>query len=165
MKRLMMMGPVASGKTSLIQRMRGEQLRYRKTQAVEFDDAVIDTPGEYMENRQYLSALTVTACDADVIVFVQDAASGERWYSPGQASMFNARVIGVVAKIDLADRRQIESAADALLSAGVERVFEVSNTDGSGIEELLAYIAKLDGGPAGSGKEDENEIRCDTPAL
>ena len=53
MKRMMIIGPVAAGKTSLIQSLKGEKLHYRKTQAIEFDDRVIDTPGEYMENRDY----------------------------------------------------------------------------------------------------------------
>lgn len=144
MKRMMMMGPVASGKTSLIQRLRGEQIHYAKTQAIEFDGTTIDTPGEYIENRQYLYALTVTACDADVVVFVQDAVSDEMWYSPGQASMFNAKVIGVITKIDLATEEQIGFAKDALELSGVEQVFEVSNLEGTGIENFFDYIATLD---------------------
>lgn len=144
MQRVMMMGPVASGKTSLIQRLKGESIHYIKTQAIEFDGAAIDTPGEYIENRQYLYALTVTACDADIVVFTQDAASGEMWYSPGQSTMFNARVIGVVTKIDLATRQQIDAARDALALAGAEEIFEVSNVKGDGIETLLEYITGLD---------------------
>lgn len=144
MQKLMMMGPVGSGKTSLIQKLRGETIHYVKTQAIEFDGAAIDTPGEYIENRQYLYALTVTACDADIIVFTQDAVSGEMWYSPGQSSMFNARVIGVVTKIDLATGKQIDEARQALALAGAEEIFEVSNVDGDGIDALLTYIAGLD---------------------
>lgn len=144
MQKLMMMGPVGSGKTSLIQRLRGETVHYVKTQAIEFDGSSIDTPGEYIENRQYLYALTVTACDADIVVFTQDAASGEMWYSPGQSSMFNARVIGVVTKIDLATRKQIDEARQVLALAGAEEIFEVSNMEGDGIDALLAYLVGLD---------------------
>lgn len=144
MKRMMMMGPVASGKTTLIQRLKGQQIHDIKTQAVEFDGMTIDTPGEYMENREYLCALTVTACEADIVVFIQDAASSDMWYSPGQASMFNAKVIGVITKVDLASERQIDFARAALNEAGAEKIFEVSNVDGSGIEEFLDYIGTLD---------------------
>ena len=93
MKRMMIIGPVAAGKTSLIQSLKGEKLHYRKTQAIEFDDRVIDTPGEYMENRDYLCALTVTACDADVVIFVQDASSDALWYSPGQSLAWLRRLM------------------------------------------------------------------------
>ena len=152
MKRMMIIGPVAAGKTSLIQSLKGEKLHYRKTQAIEFDDRVIDTPGEYMENRDYLCALTVTACDADVVIFVQDASSDALWYSPGQACMFSAKVIGVVTKIDAASKAQIGLAKEALKIAGAESVIAVSNVDRRGIEELLTCL----------GKEETYEMCCDT---
>lgn len=66
------------------------------------------------------------------------------WYSPGQSSMFNARVIGVVTKIDLATRNQIDEARQVLVLAGVEEIFEVSNMEGDGIDALLAYLVGLD---------------------
>lgn len=139
------MGAVASGKTSLLQKLKGEQLHYIKTQAIEFDGAAIDTPGEYMENRQYLYALTVTACDADLVVFTQDATSSETWYSPGQSSMFPSEVIGVITKIDAASKQQIRIARDALETAGAEKIFEVSSAAGTGIKELLDYLTQPGG--------------------
>ena len=144
MKRIMMMGPFASGKTSLIQRLKGEQICYRKTQAVELDGNTIDTPGEYMENRQYQHALAVTACDADIIVFTQDPTVETLWYSPGQASMFSAAVIGVITKIDMAEPEQIAFAQQGLQLAGVEEVFAVSSMDGTGLDSLLNYLTTLE---------------------
>lgn len=144
MKRIMLIGPVGSGKTSLIQRIRGETLHYQKTQAVEFDGSAIDTPGEYIENRQYLYALTVTACDADVVILTQDAGSDAVWYSPGQSSIFSCRVIGVVTKTDIASVPQVKFAETVLTSAGAEKVFAVSCTKGTGIEELLACLAEIE---------------------
>lgn len=49
MKRLMLIGPSQCGKTSLTQVLRGETLRYQKTQAIVWTPAAIDTPGEYLE--------------------------------------------------------------------------------------------------------------------
>ena len=57
MKRLMLIGPSQCGKTSLTQVLRGETLRYQKTQAIVWTPAAIDTPGEYLENRCLYSAL------------------------------------------------------------------------------------------------------------
>ena len=55
MKRMMIIGPVAAGKTSLIQSLKGEKLHYRKTQAIEFDDRVIDTPRRiYGKSRLFM---------------------------------------------------------------------------------------------------------------
>jgi gamma-glutamylcysteine synthetase len=44
------MGRVAAGKTTLMQRLKGEQISYCKTQYVYYTDTIIDTPGEYTEN-------------------------------------------------------------------------------------------------------------------
>ncbi len=63
MKRLMLIGPSQCGKTSLTQVLRGETLRYQKTQAIVWTPAAIDTPGEYLENRCLYSALLTSACE------------------------------------------------------------------------------------------------------
>uniref|UniRef100_S0DFE7 Putative ethanolamine/propanediol utilisation protein n=1 Tax=termite gut metagenome TaxID=433724 RepID=S0DFE7_9ZZZZ len=104
------------------------------------EGTAIDTPGEYIENRKLMYALTVTSVEADIILFTQSAASDFTVYSPGQASMFPTPVLGVVTKIDVAGEEQIRWAAELLQLAGVEKVFLVSNTDGTGIQELLDYL-------------------------
>ena len=48
MKKLILMGRVAAGKTTLTQALKGEQLHYCKTQYIDYMDTIIDTPGEYM---------------------------------------------------------------------------------------------------------------------
>lgn len=149
MKKVMMIGPVGSGKTSLIQALKGMELQYVKTQAVEFDGGTIDTPGEYIENRQYLQALTVTAYDADIVIFTQDPTSNIDWYSPGQASMFNSRVIGVITKIDCVPQEQIDYSREILELAGAERVFAISNVNGSGVDKLREYLREQGVGTSG----------------
>lgn len=136
----MLMGPVSAGKTSLAQRLNGDNLRYIKTQSVELQGSAIDTPGEYIENRNLLRALTVTAADAECIVLVQDATASVSWYSPAQASMFACHVIGAVTKIDIASAEQIQWAEDVLRAAGAEAVFPISNTTLEGIEKLREYL-------------------------
>lgn len=140
MNKIMLMGPIQSGKTTLIQAIKGEAIHYVKTQAIEFDGMAIDTPGEYIENRQYLYALTVTATDADIVIFTQDPTADSTWYSPGQSSMFNAKVIGVITKCDIAENDKIMHSEQILRLAGVEKVFKVSSTTRQGIAELLEYI-------------------------
>ena len=46
MKRVMMMGRVSCGKTTLCQYLLGQELRYHKTQTVQILGDAIDTPGE-----------------------------------------------------------------------------------------------------------------------
>ena len=47
MKRLFLMGRSESGKTSLTQALKGEELHYHKTQYTNTAEDTIDTPGEY----------------------------------------------------------------------------------------------------------------------
>ena len=67
MKRTLLIGKTGVGKTTLIQRLTGDDLSYRKTQMVEYHLNFIDTPGEYLEHREFYRALIVTAADADYI--------------------------------------------------------------------------------------------------
>ena len=47
MKKLIFIGNIACGKTTLCQRLNGMEMSYKKTQALEVIHETIDTPGEY----------------------------------------------------------------------------------------------------------------------
>ena len=140
MKKIILIGSVACGKTTLCQRLNGLALSYKKTQALEVVQQTIDTPGEYLEHRSFLQALLVTAVEADLALFVQDAGQERYMFSPGQASAFPIPVAGVVSKIDQATPAQIDQAAQLLALAGAEPVFPVSALTGAGMEALLDYL-------------------------
>lgn len=102
MKRVIMVGHVACGKTTLSQRLNGLKQTYQKTQALEFLQNSIDTPGEYLERRSLVHALMVTSVEADVALFIHDATAERFMFAPGLAGSFPIPVIGVVNKIDCA---------------------------------------------------------------
>ena len=82
----------ASGSTT-------EELQYHKTQTVQIvNQSMIDTPGEYLERRDFRGALMVTAADADTIVLVQDATEKGSMFPPAYSSMFAKPCVGVVTK-------------------------------------------------------------------
>ena len=141
MKKIMFVGPVGVGKTTLTQRLKGLELTYYKTQAVEFHDTIIDTPGEYLQHRRYYSALNVTGADADVIGLLVAASNQMQTFPQGFSSLFNQEVIGIVTKIDMADKEeQIEKARRQLKAAGAKEIFEISATENEGIDRLQAYL-------------------------
>ena len=107
MKKIVLVGNVACGKTTLCQRLNGLKLQYEKTQALNVVNCTIDTPGEYLEHRSLMRGLTVVSADTDYVVFVQDASRDLYLYSPGQAAAFPVPVIGVVSKADIATEKQI----------------------------------------------------------
>lgn len=141
MKKVIFIGKSGCGKTSLCQRLHGEEVTYKKTQAIELYVDSIDTPGEYLENRNYYSALITTAAEANIIALVQECDDTMCKLPPGFAATFGREVIGVITKIDKEnDKRDISIIENQLKTAGVTKIFKVSAYSNSGIDELKEYI-------------------------
>ena len=142
MKKVIFIGQTGSGKTTLCQKLNQERLRYRKTQAVEWVGSVIDTPGEYMQNRWFWGPLTVISYDADLIGFVHDSTNEDCWFNGGLSSKFDKPVIGIVTKVDQPDSRPSRS-RNYLEFAGVKEIYETSAYDGSGIDVLSERFHRI----------------------
>jgi ethanolamine utilization protein EutP len=139
MKKIMLLGRVAAGKTTLTQALRGEEIKYFKTQYVNYLDTVIDTPGEYTERRETSGALALYAYEADVVGLVLSANEPYSIFSPCLTSMVNRETIGIVTGIDKPDAN-VERVTRWLKLAGCKKVFPVSSITGEGIKELAAFL-------------------------
>lgn len=140
MKKIMLIGSINCGKTTLCQRMNGIVRRYKKTQTLEVINSTIDTPGEYLEQRHFFYGLIAASVEVDLILMLQDATDNRFSYSPGQSAAFASPCIGVVTKIDIATLQQIRDAEERLRIAGAEKVFRVSSHTGENLEKLMSYI-------------------------
>ncbi|WP_317944629.1 EutP/PduV family microcompartment system protein [Carnobacterium maltaromaticum] len=141
MKKVMFIGSIGCGKTTLCQRIKGVELSYHKTQAVQFHANMIDTPGEFIQHRQYYSALTVTAAEAEVVALLASVSEKEQVFAPLFATLFAKPTIGIVTKIDLAENEaDILAAEKRLYLAGAKMVFRVSSYEDAGIKELVDYL-------------------------
>ncbi len=142
MKKLMMIGKVACGKTTLTQYLNKEKIKYKKTQALEISGNIIDTPGEYVERRQFYQALAVTGMQADVILLLWDPTDMTFLLPPGLQAMFQKPMIGVITKADLIMDEAMElRARKSLELAGAEPIFKICSYTGEGIEALMSYLA------------------------
>ena len=139
MKKLMLIGRVAAGKTTLTQALRGEEIKYYKTQYVYYHDTVIDTPGEYTERRETSGALALYAYEADIVGLVLSANEPYSIFSPCLTSMVNREVIGIISGIDKPDARP-DLVENWLRLAGCKTIFRVSSYTGEGIDEILEYL-------------------------
>ena len=142
-KRIMAVGPVGTGKSTLIQRLyQGSDVK--KTQSLEFETNSIDTPGEFVENTFYHHCLIATALEADLIVFLQDATVDQMLFPPGFATGFPKKSMGVVTKIDK-EGADIARAIRILQTLETtEAVFmPVSAVSGEGLPELRSYIEEF----------------------
>ena len=140
MKKILLVGSVACGKTTLCQRLNGLEQDYKKTQAIEIVNCTIDTPGEYLERRSLFSALIVTAAEADEVLFLLDPTQDRYLYSPGLAGAFPVPVTGIVTKADLATERELKDGVELLELAGAQKVFTISARSGFGIDALLDHL-------------------------
>ncbi len=144
MKKLILIGRVAAGKTTLSQALMGEQIHYYKTQYINYMDTIIDTPGEYTERRETGGALALYAYEADVVGLVLSANEPYSIFNPCLASMVNREVIGIVTGVDKPDARP-DLVESWLKLAGCSRVFRVSSYTGEGINELVDFLNDEEG--------------------
>lgn len=142
MKKIMVIGRVGCGKTTLCQRLFGQELRPKKTQAVELvGGTAIDTPGEYLENRSFYRALIVSGVQADVVLLLQDGTDGACRFPPGLRAMFQKPMIGVVTKVDLCREPQECRRAESFLTlAGADPILRLSSETGEGCDALVRLL-------------------------
>ena len=137
MKKIILIGRSGVGKTTLKQAMRKEKIEYHKTQYVDWSDYIIDTPCEYVENKNLSCALGLYAYEADVVGLLLSADDWFSVYSPNMVGLVNRDVIGIVTKTDLASP---DSAELWLELAGCKKIFKVNSITGEGVDEIVDYL-------------------------
>ena len=136
MKKTMLIGRTGCGKTTLTQKLMDEEVKYKKTQAVSYKNKIIDTPGEYVENKMYYKSLLVLSSDAKIIILVQSAVDGATLFPPKFSTMFPKKeVIGIITKVDLAGA-DIERSKRFLVDAGATEIFTIGLNDEEGLEVI-----------------------------
>ena len=139
MKKLILMGRVGSGKTSLTQALSGKKVEYKKTQYIDYGSFIIDTPGEYAENHEFGAALALYSYEADVVGILLSATEQYSLFPPNITCLVNREVIGIITKIDHPEAR-IDLAEMWLRLSGCEKIFKVSSKTGEGVDDLLAHL-------------------------
>ncbi|CAM5670446.1 Ethanolamine utilization protein EutP OS=Lysinibacillus sphaericus OX=1421 GN=LS41612_14765 PE=3 SV=1 [Lysinibacillus sphaericus] len=98
--RVMIIGGVQAGKSTLMNALLGKDGQAIKTQALVFDDWIVDTPGEYIENPMYYRNIMATSLEVTHVIYLQDATSSRSVFPP-QFSLGIPKIqIGVITKID-----------------------------------------------------------------
>ena len=123
----------------MISALKNQKIEYHKTQYVDYEDFIIDTPGEYAETKNLGGALAVYSYEADVIGLVTSATEHYTLFPPNIVGMATRPVIGIVTKCDHDDAR-LDLAEMWLKEAGCEQVFFTSSYKRDGIEELIQLL-------------------------
>ncbi len=139
-KRIMIIGPTHSGKTSLANALNGHVGPARKTQDTIFGKYTIDVPGSYVENRWMYIHLIALAQDASHILLLVDPSQSLEVYSPGFAKVFRCPVTGVISKCDLLKEKADRCYKQLQKSGVMEPYYPISTLTGEGIEALKEFI-------------------------
>ena len=139
-------GEVDAGKSALIGKLLSElETNTGKTQApIFYPGKVIDTPGEFIDNRALNGALLSTICSVKTIVVLQPA--NAKHYSPpnGLLNVYsNKNIVGVISKVDAPDA-DVDKAVKLLRQNRVpEPYFHTSIFDQGSIEQLSRHLLSL----------------------
>jgi ethanolamine utilization protein EutP len=139
MKKTLLVGRHGVGKTTLKQRLMGLEIKYEKTQYMQYGQWLIDSPGEYAEVHGLGAALAIYSYEADVVAMLIAADDDYSLFPPNAASMINRDVIGIVTKTD---KCPPERAENWLRLSGCKRIFKINSHSGEGVEELREYLKK-----------------------
>ncbi len=139
MKKIIFVGRSECGKTTLTQALKGQKLRYHKTQYINNNELMIDTPGEYIQTKNLGGALALYAYESDIVGLLISATEPFSLYPPNITGMVNREVIGVVTQIDRPNANP-KRAENWLRLCGCDKIFPVSSVTGEGIDKLRDYL-------------------------
>lgn len=140
MKKLFLMGRSEAGKTSLTQALKGEELRYQKTQYTNTEEKIIDSPGEYAETKHCGLGLACFSFEADVLALLIAADEPFSVFEPNCQCFTNRPLIGIITKVD-SPFANVPMVRNWMVNSGCERIFEVSSTTRQGLDELVKYLS------------------------
>lgn len=90
-KKIVFVGPVGAGKSTLIANLRKSENHVLKTQTITYMGEFVDIPGEYIEIRKFNYAVINEILSAKAVVIVQDATSSKMAVPPGFCSTFEGK--------------------------------------------------------------------------
>lgn len=145
-KRIMIIGPSRSGKTSLANVLEEEARPLKRTHDTIYRRHTLEIPSAYLENTWMYSHLIALAQDAWCILMLVDPSQPSEVYSPGFATAFRVPVVGVIAKCDLAPEKRAQAEAALRRIGAAPPYLAVSAVTLEGMDQLKQYLEKLKGG-------------------
>lgn len=138
----MLLGSVEAGKSTLLNELLGSRENVRKTQAVEFADSCVDTPGEYFSHPRFYHALIQTSLDVNCLIYVHPANDLACRLPHGLMDIYaDKELIAVISKTDLPDAQADQ--VERLLREQEDfqgKIFRTANNDEHSIAALRDYL-------------------------
>ncbi|RJS60646.1 EutP/PduV family microcompartment system protein [Bacillus sp. PK3_68] len=139
--RIMLIGSIGAGKSTLTNALLNKPVKAVKTQALVYHDWVVDTPGEYTENPLFYKNIMATALEVTHVFYIQDATGDKMVFPPGFSSGIPKLPVGVITKADH-PAANIESTIQKLKQAIAEGpIIVTSALSGKNIDVLRDLAA------------------------
>ena len=136
MKKIILIGRSESGKTTLTQALKGEKIKYHKTQYTNHYDVIIDTPGEYIQTKTLGAALAMYTFEADVVGLLVSATEPYSLFGPCITPLANRKhtinagraiTIRMDAIIFVAPQVNLTASPIALIERHIKRIMTTSS--------------------------------------
>lgn len=142
--KILLIGGIGAGKTTLKQRLLQEALVYRKTQVLDFKGLFIDCPGEYIQIPTYYRVLIDASHRVSEVWALQDPTVKRSPYPPKFANVFNKKtVVGIVTKLDREDADLAAAEKHLQLAGFGSLLYSISAREGIGLEPLILRLEAL----------------------
>ncbi|PSV49957.1 EutP/PduV family microcompartment system protein [Photobacterium indicum] len=135
-------GEVDAGKSALINKLIDQETNIGKTQSpIFYQGRVIDTPGEFIDNRSWNGALLSTISSVKTIVILQPATTKRLTAPSGLLRVYpNKNIVGVISKVD-AEGADCERASALFKQHGIHGpFFYTSIFDQASIDQLYDHL-------------------------
>ncbi|MRH41124.1 ethanolamine utilization protein EutP [Aquibacillus halophilus] len=135
-RKVMLIGSIGAGKSTLVKHLLNDKTPASKTQSLDYNDWLIDTPGEYAENPMFYRSLMATSFETALVIMVQDSTNDRNIFPPGFSSGFPVPCIGVITKIDHPDAKVVTAQQILQQSLIQGELWFTSCVTNQGINEL-----------------------------
>ena len=131
MNKVMIIGAIGAGKSTLTKALLNKELNAVKTQALNYEEWIVDTPGEYLENPLFYKNIMATSLEVSHLIFLQDATRQLSNFPPFFGTGMAKLPICVVTKCDVENAnieqaiywlKQVIGQAPIVITSAVEQI-------------------------------------------
>lgn len=140
--RVMLIGSVGAGKSTLTNALLEKKVEAVKTQSLIYYDWIVDTPGEYTENPLFYKNIMATSLEVTHVLYLQDATKKKMIFPPGFSTGINKIPIGVVTKSD-SEKADVDHAVTLLKKVLLNKgpIVITSSIRNVGLEEIRKLVS------------------------